>query len=78
MVEYLKIGRLSLGLKVVHGDGGEVIARAADAGRSQPPAGERVCREGRHVRAAGGEGAPGGCGCLFGERIRRGAHRATV
>jgi hypothetical protein len=32
VVEYLKIGRPSLGLKVTHGDGGEVMAKAADAG----------------------------------------------
>jgi hypothetical protein len=32
LVEYVKIGRPSLGLKVTHRDGAEVIAMAADAG----------------------------------------------
>jgi hypothetical protein len=32
LVEYVKIGRPWLGLKVTYGDGAEVIAMAADAG----------------------------------------------
>jgi hypothetical protein len=40
LVEYLKVGRPSLGLKVTHRDGGEVIAMAAEAGETQPLAGE--------------------------------------
>jgi hypothetical protein len=50
LVEYLKVGRPSLDLNVTHGDGGEVIAMAAEAGETQPPAGECVCRVVRHVR----------------------------
>ena len=50
MVDYLKVGRPSLDLNVTHGDSGEVIAMAAEAGETLPPAGECACRIVRHVR----------------------------